>query len=326
MFNIGDKVKFLNEAGGGIITQLIDKDTVMVLSDIDDFEIPVVIKELINISNKPTPEASSQSPILEKSSLNKENTQYLPLETAILLVIEKEDIAVYLCNAQQESLIFGFYEQRKEETIGILSGILEPQSIKKLTDYTLKSIDGLTSWQLQGFYFSKQQKKLPPPLSYELKYHPSKLFKENNGVFVEALQKEAIIYRINNNKDIDIYEQSINDIATPNKDSILSTTRKKKSNSLTPNILEVDLHINELLDTTSGMSNKEMLDYQLNTFRKTLEDNKKNKGRKIVFIHGVGNGILKQRLRHELQKYPRYIVQDASFQQYGWGATMVIIK
>lgn len=325
MFNIGDKVKFLNESGGGVITQLVDKDTVMVLSDIDDFEIPVFIGELINVSKKETVSESKneKSPILKE--LNHDKLENLPLESSILLVVEKEDFSVYLSNAMPQSFVFGFYEQYKSNVVGVLSSIIEPQSIKKLTAYNFKSVDEIVSWRLQGFYFSKEQDELSLPVSYELKCHPSKIFKENSGVFIAPLQKKAIVYPISNNKNIDSYEKSF-DGMPKDKEKIFSSGRKKKQSSIDSNILEVDLHINELLETTRGMSSKEMLEYQLDIFNKTMEDNKKNKGRKIIFIHGIGNGVLKQRLRHLLKKYPRYIVQDASFQQYGWGATMVIIK
>jgi dsDNA-specific endonuclease/ATPase MutS2 len=49
--------------------------------------------------------------------------------------------------------------------------------------------------------------------------------------------------------------------------------------------------------------------------------------KKIVFIHGVGDGVLKNELRRELgRKYPKYPYQDASFREYGFGATMAILK
>lgn len=75
------------------------------------------------------------------------------------------------------------------------------------------------------------------------------------------------------------------------------------------------------------MENKDILDYQLDVFHKTLEKYKLRKGQKIVFIHGKGDGVLRQRILWELQtKYKRFRHQDASFKQYGYGATMVIIK
>ena len=91
--------------------------------------------------------------------------------------------------------------------------------------------------------------------------------------------------------------------------------------------MEVDLHIEELLETTAGMNAFDMLNYQLDVVRRTLDENIKYKGKKIVFIHGKGDGVLRNAIGQELRKkYPRCLSQDASFQKYGFGATMVIIK
>ena len=72
-------------------------------------------------------------------------------------------------------------------------------------------------------------------------------------------------------------------------------------------IVEVDLHIHELLDDTTGMGNAEMLNYQLDVFRKTLEEYKQKKGQRIVFIHGKGDGVLRRAILDELKrKYKTY--------------------
>ena len=95
----------------------------------------------------------------------------------------------------------------------------------------------------------------------------------------------------------------------------------------TNGIVEVDLHINELLDDTTGMTNAEMLNYQLDKFRETLDKYKGRREQKIVFIHGKGDGVLRKAIQDELKrKYGNYKYQDASFQEYGFGATMVTIK
>jgi len=81
------------------------------------------------------------------------------------------------------------------------------------------------------------------------------------------------------------------------------------------------------LDSTSGMNNTEMLNVQLDKFRQTMEENKNQKGQKIVFIHGKGEGVLRNAVLSELKsKYKNCPVQDASFKEYGFGATMVTIK
>ena len=70
----------------------------------------------------------------------------------------------------------------------------------------------------------------------------------------------------------------------------------------------------------------EMLDCQIKEFRRVMDENLKNKGQKIVFIHGKGEGVLRSELLKELKRaYKGCTYQDASFREYGFGATMVTI-
>lgn len=90
--------------------------------------------------------------------------------------------------------------------------------------------------------------------------------------------------------------------------------------------LVIDLHAHELLDTTSGMSAGDIKKYQIDIFNRTMQEHLNQKGKKIVFIHGKGDGVLRKAVIDELKyKYKSCEYQDASFQQYGFGATMVII-
>ena len=91
-------------------------------------------------------------------------------------------------------------------------------------------------------------------------------------------------------------------------------------------LIEVDLHIGSLVDSTAGMENKDMLLLQLDTVRKTMTEHSRRKGQKIVFIHGKGDGVLRKGVRDLLKKeYPKCDIQDASFQEYGFGATLVTV-
>ena len=89
----------------------------------------------------------------------------------------------------------------------------------------------------------------------------------------------------------------------------------------------VDLHINELLDSTAGMSAADILNYQVDIFRRVMDGNLRNLGQKIVFIHGKGEGVLRGALEKELNhRYRGHEYRDASFAEYGFGATQVIIR
>jgi hypothetical protein len=91
--------------------------------------------------------------------------------------------------------------------------------------------------------------------------------------------------------------------------------------------LVIDLHIAELLDTTAGLDNADMLRVQLDEFNRVMEENRTAKGKKIVFIHGKGEGVLRKAILKELSyKYKTCDVQDASFREYGFGATQVTIR
>jgi dsDNA-specific endonuclease/ATPase MutS2 len=89
----------------------------------------------------------------------------------------------------------------------------------------------------------------------------------------------------------------------------------------------VDLHIHELIENEEGLSRKDILDIQMKRFKDELEDAIKKKLGKIIFIHGVGNGRLKLEIWNELKKpkFKKLSYQDASFKEYGYGATLVII-
>lgn len=89
-------------------------------------------------------------------------------------------------------------------------------------------------------------------------------------------------------------------------------------------LMEVDLHIHHLLPKHQGMQNSEIIIIQLEHFERMMRVAMKDKIRKIVFIHGVGQGVLKSEIRRMIKEYyPQCSARDASWQQYGQGATMV---
>ena len=116
-------------------------------------------------------------------------------------------------------------------------------------------------------------------------------------------------------------------ISAHQKDSEIELHGNRKSNYRSKKgslIKEVDLHIHELIDSEKGMSNFDKLSLQLNTVRKELEEAIAKKQPKIIFIHGRGEGVLKKELRILCSKYP-VNYHDASYTEYGMGATEVII-
>lgn len=89
--------------------------------------------------------------------------------------------------------------------------------------------------------------------------------------------------------------------------------------------MEVDLHIHQLVPTVRGMSTYDILNLQLETAKKRLEFAIQKRISKVVFIHGVGEGILKEELHYLFNRYENLRYYDADYQKYGLGATEVYI-
>jgi hypothetical protein len=86
---------------------------------------------------------------------------------------------------------------------------------------------------------------------------------------------------------------------------------------------EVDLHLHELIDSFQQKSDHEKLLFQLNYFRKCMDAAISHRIKKIIFIHGVGKGTLKQEIIHALKSYEKIRHFDAPLRKYGFGALTV---
>ncbi len=102
------------------------------------------------------------------------------------------------------------------------------------------------------------------------------------------------------------------------------TTGQKPKERHAPK-MEVDLHIHQLVESTKGLGNFDMLNIQLETAKRQLEFAMQRRIQKVVFIHGVGEGILKEELHWLFRKYENVKYYDADYQKYGLGATEVYI-
>ncbi|MFY7810453.1 MAG: Smr/MutS family protein [Flavobacterium sp.] len=86
---------------------------------------------------------------------------------------------------------------------------------------------------------------------------------------------------------------------------------------------EIDLHIEILLKNYKHLSNYEILTHQINTAKNALNYAIINKIQKIIFIHGVGEGVLRSELEYLFKNYPNTNFQDADYSKYGNGAVEI---
>ncbi|PKA84315.1 hypothetical protein ATE92_2497 [Ulvibacter sp. MAR_2010_11] len=103
-----------------------------------------------------------------------------------------------------------------------------------------------------------------------------------------------------------------------------NTTRiRPKERSMPP--MEVDLHIHQLTNNQKGLSNYDMLTLQMDTAKRQLEFAISKRLQRVVFIHGIGDGVLRAELDFLFKRYDNLEYYDADYQKYGRGATEVYI-
>ena len=112
--------------------------------------------------------------------------------------------------------------------------------------------------------------------------------KDTDGMVYQYHQKELVLieedqYQLSKFSDINnaLLNEKLEETSSK------TSSFKKEKNEV---ILEVDLHINQLIKSTKGMDNFEMLTLQLNTAKRKIEYAISKRISKIIFIHGVGEG------------------------------------
>ncbi len=347
MYKLGDKVKFLNAVGGGTITKVISKNMVHVENE-DGFEIPVLTSEIIMSNEEQSgieagiSEPAPEKPVPEKKkNVGKfETTEpVMPLkghdEPEFYLAFLPENsrnpldgqTRVYLINNSNFFLLYHFSQFNGNEYISRESGKLEPNMKLLIETISQAEITNLPDYCFQLIFFSERAEKMELPLVKTVNINPVKFYKQGSFEKSGFFKEQVMLFKLNEtgmDKAIDeLTTKQVRQVIRQKEPSLQSEKKKEM-----PDVVEVDLHMHELIDTTAGLSSKEMLDLQMKKFKEEMEAAiSSHIVKKVIFIHGLGNGTLKQELRRELSiRYRKYPYQDASFQEYGYGATMVILR
>ncbi len=345
---IGDKVRFLSEVGGGVVKGFQGKDIVLV-EDADGFDIPMLIRECVvietddyNIKRKPAPKAEEpakpvkpEMPVVPRQPEMKGGDTlnvflaYVPVDIKAMTTTPFE---AYLVNDSNYYLYYTYLSAEGKAWKSRSHGLLEPNTKLLLEEFTKDMLNDMERVAVQLIAFKDgKPAALKPAVSVELRVDTVKFYKLHTFGESDFFAEPALIYDIVKNdvpaKQVYVSAEELQDALLQKK--VVDTPRplRKQAREKKDNVIEIDLHIHELLDDTRGMSNSEMLNYQLDKFREVMEANKGRREQKIVFIHGKGDGVLRKAIIDELKrKYSTCRYQDASFQEYGFGATMVTIR
>ena len=350
-FKTGDKVKFLNDIGGGVITEFIDKKSAKVRTG-DGFEIPVLISELVSavdennffksediekkeitIEDKPIPENTQTAEpdlIFDGSRSEKKSGEvFLAVIPKNTNNISTSDVELYLVNDCNYyiSFLVGYSESNEYRLAG--QGILEPETKLFLKSFTQTGISKVNKLLLQTVFYTNGYFYRLTPVDKEFVPGNVSFYKESFYTENDYFDEKAIFF----GNEADDYKEELVNINTKEIEKAIrekeqiNPVREDKIKKAGSETEEVDLHIHEIVEDYAGLSNGEILQIQMDRFHTSMEGAILHKIKKIVFIHGVGNGKLKHELRKALDtKYPDLIYQDASFREYGFGATIVYIK
>lgn len=381
MVKIGDKVRFLNDVGGGTITGFQGKDIVLV-ADEDGFEIPTLVTEVVAVEtddyniakvvdgkkkgktneDKPTPTSVKNALAVNDDEEEEEETDIADQE------LTYKPMAQERRGANELNLCLAFVPKRVKEISDTPFEVYLVNDCNYYIHYTLLNYEGkacqvrhegeiapntkvyleellhnrLEEWEritIQTLAFKRDKVFFPKPTySVNLRIDGTKFYKLHAFQPSVFFNTPALTYDILKDDravrpmfvDTDELREAMQtpeeQLPTEPQPRISGAekraTRKQDRNA----IVEVDLHAHELLDTMVGLEPRDILEYQIKVFRDTMNAHLKNHGCRIVFIHGKGEGVLRNALLKELRThYKQCRVQDASFREYGYGATMVTI-
>jgi len=144
----------------------------------------------------------------------------------------------------------------------------------------------------------------------------------NDGFEVNYTEKELVLDKSKQER-LD-FTDNFSALASQNiefKKKPKQTIVKKKEKLAPP--MEVDLHIHKLVKNQRGMSNYDMLTIQLDTAKRQLDFAVSKRIPRLVFIHGVGQGVLRAELEYMFRRYDNIRYQDGDYKKYGVGAIEV---
>ncbi len=362
----GEKVKFLNNVGGGVVVKILKDNMVEVRTD-DGFEYPVLVDELISIdeeitnrqygftteSEKRKIERIIQNKSTEKDDIidnqdieeefnwekNVENEPQTNDDINIYFAfvptvenIEKADFMAYLVNDCNYSIFYNIYSSI--EIFRNKHGILSANSKELLHTFKNDKVNEIQSFTFQLIFYKNEKHDKKTVIEKELKIDAKSFFSPKKFTENDFFYEDSLVLSVINEDGMRAAMENLvkKEIEKALSEKLKAQNAEKKSNYIKhiqpkDNEKIVDLHIHELIENEEGLSRKDILDIQMKRFKDELEVAIKNKLGRIIFIHGVGNGRLKLEIWNELKKpkFKKLSYQDASFKEYGYGATLVII-
>ena len=274
-------------------------------------------------------EITFKAPVLEREGGNKLSA-YLAFVPVDLKEVTNTRFETYIVNDSNYYIHYSYIVAEGNAWTLKSVGEVEPNTKCFIEEFGREVLNEMGRIGIQLTAYKKDKSfLLKPAIDVQFRIDPVKFYKlhlfEENDFF----EQPSLLFTIVDNDEVarPLVVDSKRLKEQMYKDEKIVAHEGKKKRQKDDGTLIVDLHADEVLETTAGMNAADILHYQLDVFRKTMTEYKNKKGQKIVFIHGKGEGVLRQAIVHELNyRYKSCTYQDASFQEYGYGATQVTIK
>jgi len=334
--NIGDKVRLIHSKEEGIITRFL-KDNVVEVEIEAGFKLPVLRRELAVVStNEKQFFKPAQTVLTQDIAKQKEVKAAIKADKGVFLAflpINDKLVSIYLVNNSDWNFPFSLTLSTGRIHVGLLGGVLKAKSAQKANlDLILKDIEEWGSFTFQAFYYNDGAFDERAPLTKKMRVRESTW--ANYKKKAPLLDKEAYLYQL----DSDEVELAQEKAKETEKKLVIDVNKlkegmmEKKPVEVLPKSYEkpshiVDLHIEELTKNHYSMNNSEMLELQMNTFLNKFEQAIASGMDEITFIHGVGNGVLRQEIQRKLSGHKNVAwFEDAQKEKFGYGATRIKIK
>ncbi|PLW91847.1 MAG: hypothetical protein C0592_13830 [Marinilabiliales bacterium] len=359
-FRKGDKVRFLNTTGSGVIAR-VTSDGVIYVNIGDGFEIPCEDRDLVLIDSDESASKVfskkgefesvqtfvSEEPeeeIIEAEPVEKKVYQGLKPEKGLyyLLVPQDEEMPVscnydaYLVNYSAMELYIRFMVTSSKGLDRTLkTGVMEPGDAILISEVKQTERNEWLKGKIQFLAVDKKTEKIYPSELAHFQIKEQKLINEahfrENAFFDEIALMQTVFEFKNLSEDkhkaaeeIEALKESLGAVKKEPRKRINTTLIDKHIKE--EGFAEVDLHIDKLRGDYKSLRDNEKISTQMSYFSQCL-DSAIGKGlKKVVFIHGVGSGILKERIRKILDEHENLKYEDASLLKYGEGATEVIFN
>lgn len=345
LFSIGDSVTFINEKQNGIVLGF-KANNIVVVEIEDGFTLDVLSKEIVVVKSSQEKamgiSTSESKPNHKKDAISPAPSfaSHIEQPAVVLLTIPEQSavltgkIKFMLVNALNGQLQGVCFEKQKNKLKRIAVFSIDSQEQAELFEYTREQLMSFDSLVISYVYsdeamFSSGSKEITIEYPGLVQNFPKLVspycFASSHEVYKNTSTNEELEFDLLKDKFKSVANQKSNQISKPNEAKI----KKQEGNLLRKYGLScvnsiVDLHIESLIEYPEGYSNSELIRIQLNHFRSELDKAMVAKMHSIVFIHGVGNGKLKDAIISELKEL-NFKYRPADFSKYGIGATEVLI-